>query len=79
MFEHIKLGGRTHFQIKKKKIKIKKKPDKLQHDMMSALMVYLTFEENKESITFRAKEKTNLCKKAGSKIPGKKEFLGAKF
>lgn len=47
--------------------------------MMSALMVYLTFEENKESITFRAKEKTNLCKKAGSKIPGKKEFLGAKL
>lgn len=57
MFEHIKLGGRTHFQIKKKKIKIKKKPDKLQHDMMSALMVYLTSEENKESITFRAKGK----------------------
>lgn len=50
MFEHIKLGGRTHFQIKKnpKTFKIKKKLDKLQSDMMSALIVYLFLKKIKE-------------------------------
>lgn len=67
MFEHIKLGGRNPFQIKKNKkkpektknktqktFKIKKKLDKCQSGMMSALTAYLIFEENKGSITFRA-------------------------
>lgn len=68
MFEHIKLGGRTHLQIKKKPktFKIKKKQDKLQSDMISALTVYLIFEENTGSIIFRAKgEKKILVRKKG--------------